>query len=213
MQRYDLIAFSLIAFVAVVAAAVSLDPKGFSIQAWQPLMASIITLGGAGIVYRGATLAYRAAMAKVDLDREINRKSNRRRERGLYVRTRFALLVMYHDARHFGKTIQDPTKPHTSTIVELSSLTFRTRDSFGEAWQQMDAFPTHIVDLLFRIQTQLLNVDDALVRLGDELKLEWMPIRTPEGLADLREALNEIDKYAVSSFAAIGNVLETMPED
>jgi hypothetical protein len=68
-KKYDLLAISLLIFSAVVVTAISVDPKGFALRDWQPLLAALLTLGGAGIVYRGATLAYRAAMSKVDLDR------------------------------------------------------------------------------------------------------------------------------------------------
>ena len=71
-QRFDLIAISFLVFSAMIAVGLATDPKGFSLKEWQPLMASFVALGA-------ASLAYKAAMAKVDYDRarelrELSRK-------------------------------------------------------------------------------------------------------------------------------------------
>src|SRR6266436_9830515 len=69
----------------------------FHLKDWQPLMAAVIALSCAAVVYRGATLAYTAAMAKVDFNREINQRSEKRKALGLCLRLEFAFNVLRHE--------------------------------------------------------------------------------------------------------------------
>jgi hypothetical protein len=50
MRKYDLLAISLLIFSAILVTAMAIDPKGFSLQAWQPLMAGILALGGGAFI-------------------------------------------------------------------------------------------------------------------------------------------------------------------
>jgi hypothetical protein len=76
-RKYDLLAISLLIFSAALVAWLGLfgPTNTTKWKDWQPLLAAIIALGGASIVYRGAMLAYRASMAKVDLDRRLSDRS------------------------------------------------------------------------------------------------------------------------------------------
>jgi hypothetical protein len=50
MRKYDAIAISLLMFSVILVTAISIDPKGFSLKEWQPIMAAILALGGAIVI-------------------------------------------------------------------------------------------------------------------------------------------------------------------
>lgn len=164
-QKYDLLAISLLVFSAIIVSAITMDPKGFSLSQWQPLMAAVLALGGAGIIYRGATLAYRASMAKIDLDREVHQREARRHARGIFLRVRFCAFIMRDDARYFAKLSTTPNDEKAYAFIP-SQLTFRTADNIEEAWSNLDAFPSRIAHLLARIRIDLYNFRNAINKLG-----------------------------------------------
>jgi hypothetical protein len=86
MRKFELLAFSLLTFSTVVVTAIAIDPKGFSLQAWQPLMAAIIALGGGALAFRGA-------MAKVELDRVVHDAQQLQRQKNLHTRSFFILRL------------------------------------------------------------------------------------------------------------------------
>src|ERR1051325_9564994 len=64
-QRYDLLAFSLLAISVTFTAWVGISgPIRFAdLQPWQPLIAAVIALGAAMLAYHAGMKNYRAAMA------------------------------------------------------------------------------------------------------------------------------------------------------
>ncbi len=168
VRKHDLLAICLLMFTSVLVAAMATDPKGFSILAWQQLLAALVALVGAGIIFRGATLAYRAAMAKIDLDRELNQREVRRRQRGFYLRTRFAAFVIAHDTRHFAKLLSLPEEGEPKRQFKPSAAKLRTAEGVEEAWANLDVFPGTVAEELFSLKREIINYEHIVRLFGDE---------------------------------------------
>jgi len=197
-RKYDLIAISLLMFSVVIVTAMTFDPKGFSLKEWQPLMAALVALGSAGVVYRGARLAYQASMEKVDLDREIHLKEVRRRQRGIFLRTALVAHIMQYDANLFCGLMKGPkTRDEPPITMEPATIVLRTVTAFDEAWSNLDAFPKSVAEDISRLKTHLYNIEDALHRLGPaQFEIPFEPSLTgSQKLLD--EALNFVARYSL----------------
>jgi hypothetical protein len=192
MRKYDLIAISLLMFSAVLVAAISVDPKGFSLKEWQPIMAAVLTLGGAGIVYRGATLAYRAAMAKVEFDREINQRDLRRKARGILLKVSFGAHVIFHDTQEYSKQLSYP--PYgAEKVINVGKL--RALDELNEAWDNMHLFPSKITNAITSLRIAIFNIEEACRELGPS-DIQIGKFRSPPRFTDLRNALKRASEFA-----------------
>jgi hypothetical protein len=156
LRKYDAIAISLLVFSVVLVTAISIDPKGFALREWQQLIAAILTLGGAGIVYRGATLAYKAAMAKVDLDRETTDRLDKRKRLALYLKIIFATRIMSHEAELLLKRLQ---KREKTRIFKSTDIRIKIPAAIDEAWNSLDAFPMTISKKLSLIRASFYNFE------------------------------------------------------
>jgi hypothetical protein len=116
----------------------------------------MIALGGAAIVYRGATLAYAAAMAKVDLDREATERSDRRRRLALYLKIIFATRIMRHEAELLLKRLRK--RPQNQTFV-ATSIQIKSPAVLDEAWNSLDLFPMTISEKLSVIRASYYNFE------------------------------------------------------
>jgi hypothetical protein len=163
VRKYDLLAIGLLMLSIILVTAMVFDPKGFSIKEWQPLMAAFVAVGAAGIAYQGATLAYRASMHKVNLDRSIQEREVRRRQRGIYLRTALAAHIMHHCCQ----ALQGPhEKEMTANTFYPTTMIFRIDAAIDDAWQNLDAFSRSTADDLLRLKVQIYNYERATNRLG-----------------------------------------------
>jgi hypothetical protein len=161
-KQLDLLAICLLVTSAVLSVWLGVwGPTNTTLwKDWQPLMASIIALVGAALVYRGATLAYNASMAKVDHDRAIDAREVRRKTRGICLRAVFALHIVESEADLFMKSIATlPVGPSHRTYLE--NLTFRTAEDLNEAWGNLDVFPQELAVQFADIKIMLLNLSDC----------------------------------------------------
>jgi hypothetical protein len=191
-QRFDQLAMSLLIFSTVLVIAIAVDPKGFALRDWQPMMAAILALGGAGIVYRGATLTYRAAMAKVDFDREVHPKENLQRERGIFLRTKFAALVVRDEARSYSKDMEKIDISNFLQELDPKDFVFRTKVAIDDAWSNLEVFPPRISDHIDMVKQELLNVENALARVAEQIASGPASRINTVALGDLRSALSAI---------------------
>jgi hypothetical protein len=140
----------------------------FHLKDWQPLMASMIALGGAAVVYRGAKLAYVAAMAKVDFDRELNQRNEKRKALGLCLRLDFAMNVLRHEAEVLRDSIPDGfvTK---SWQVKAAWINLREPEALIEAWNSLESFPPWIAEGLFSIRGNIYDLTQFKDVLGETI--------------------------------------------
>jgi hypothetical protein len=141
----------------------------FHLQEWQPLMASVIALSGAAVVYRGATLAYAAAMAKIEFDRELERRKEIRRDLGLCLRLSFALKVIAHESRALRKSIPKDFNMGADQTKQVKAAWFALRepDALIEAWNSLESFPPWIAQGLSEIRSSLYDMAQFKDVCGD----------------------------------------------
>lgn len=152
-KGWDLLAISFLMFAAVMSIWLGLwgPTNTTSWKEWQPLMAAFVALGA-------AALAYKAAMAKVELDRKVAREADERRMVGLYLRVGFAARVLQHEATILNRRLE---KPSLGTKT-LSSKTFHLGDipaPLTEAWTEIALFPRSIAGSLSAIRIAFYNLD------------------------------------------------------
>jgi hypothetical protein len=164
----------------------------FHLKDWQPLMAALIALGGASIVYRGATLAYTAAMAKVDFDRELNQRNEKRKALGLCLRLDFAINVL----RHEGETMRDnvPDGYNFTKDKKINSDWFDVEepDALINAWNNLDVFPSTIANHLSTIRGILYDFGQYKAAFGDMVWDLSVGIKVPTELMRVRAAAENL---------------------
>jgi hypothetical protein len=211
MRKYDTLAISLLIFSAVLTAAISIDPKGFALRDWQPLIAALLALGGASIVYRGATLAYRAAMAKVDFDREVLFKTERRKVLGLCFRLKHSLQVLRHEAVHIAELISEPNDSHEIEFKsERAKLT--PPEALFEAWGALENFPQKLVLSLSEVRGGVYDIDVFLkFSAGNTFKIQFES-DTPAEIQFLRNATSAVVKSCEVAIGDINSLIRNLTE-
>jgi hypothetical protein len=139
-QRYDLFAVSFLMFAAVFVVWLTVDPKGFALKDWQPLMASFVALGA-------ATLAYNAAMAKVNYDRARELRELSRKRLGIYLRLRYAAAELVRQTNNV-KLALGMNVTRGKRNVPVYSITIGNPKELEEAWANLDLFPVAVSMLI-----------------------------------------------------------------
>ncbi|RTM14801.1 MAG: hypothetical protein EKK33_04385 [Bradyrhizobiaceae bacterium] len=199
MQRNDLLAFSLLVFSVVVLIAISIDPKGFSIKDWQPLMAAVIALVGAGTVFRGATLAYNAAIKKIDFDREVHQSQNDRRRLGVLLRARFVIFSF----REKLILIQNSLRVEHAEPEQLDVSSF---PGMQEAWEALEELPGNVPTEFSNLRTVAAVFDQLASRRPQSRKAE----HPDHNLIALQGTVDEVIDVATRIFDAIEVELESI---
>ncbi len=181
MLRYrdGLLAFAFLSVAGVIAVAMIVDPKGFSIRDWQTLLAAFVALGAAG-------LAYQAAMAKVELDRTTAMRSERRKALGLALRLEYALRLAEHEAGYLRDRIPAIKNTGHEFFVRSDQLRLTEYAPILECWDNLEHFPNWIAERLGSLRTYYYDVANVLTHLGEQ---EWTISpgeRIPDGLRELR---------------------------
>ncbi len=171
-----------------------------ALKDWQPLIAAFVALGGASLVYRGARLAYLAAMAKVDLDREMQAREVRRRKRGIYLRVSIVIPVLFRDCEQFLVWLKTIENMQSDQVVNVDTTRFTftkiSEDGLEEAWNNLDAFPRVIAVQIRKLKIGVINVEVALraIERQPKFKRDELPapvINIRKFLMSLKDDCNE----------------------
>jgi hypothetical protein len=144
-RRYELLAIGLLIFSALLTVWLGvLGPTNTTTwKEWQPLMASVLAIGGALIVYRGAKLAYSAAMAKVDLDREVHARESARLTLGVCIRLEFSLRQLLYEVREQFALVPDWDRQREFTVY-TKDFNLTMQPKLDEAWANLDRLPRRL---------------------------------------------------------------------
>jgi hypothetical protein len=151
-QRYDLLAICLLIFSAILVTAMGTDPKGFSVRDWQPLMAAFVALGA-------ASLAYHAAMAKLEHDRYVSDEEQRRKALGICLRLRFGAGAQKHDIDNLIYRIRPLDHITFQREVAADALSVCRQPAIEEAWENVDLFPADLALALNNVQLGRSNYE------------------------------------------------------
>jgi hypothetical protein len=168
IRKHDTLAVSLLIFSGILTAWLGVfGPTNTTTwKDWQPLIAAVIALGGAGVVYRGAMLTYKAAMEKVELDRQIHLREIRRRRRGIILRVSHAVYMISEETDDFLVALRSPRIGQPPKHVDVFELKFRSLEGVDEAWANLDVFPADIAREFSRLKVAMLNFEEARNALG-----------------------------------------------
>jgi hypothetical protein len=171
----------------VVGVPVALQVNLQQLKDWQTLSAALVALGA-------ATVAYRAAMAKVTLDRELSDRELLRRKVGLYLRLEFALTLLKAEA--FSIERRTRVGSHAPQCIDLKVT---DAPEIDEAWTHIEFFPRPLIKELHRVRL-------ALRFLRNTIREEGVTV------LDRRtcEALNE---YATRAVRACETIIELIRRD
>jgi hypothetical protein len=132
-------------------------------------MAAVIALGGAATVFRGARLAYAASMAKVDFDRELQQRGEKRKALGLCLRLDFAINILWHEAEVLLRSIPDGDHIAKPREVQASQVNAREPDALVEAWNNLESIPPWIVEELSNIRISIYDFGHFREVVGDRV--------------------------------------------
>lgn len=130
-------AVGIVLIVTIVIAAAGPD---FKLKDWQPLMAAVLAL-------IGGALAYRGAMAKVDLDREVAAAEIKSKKLGVFSRIRFDIFLILAEAGANLEAIPLETPVKGTVLISIKELSFGGAE-LNEAWNSLELFPIEALPAL-----------------------------------------------------------------
>lgn len=131
MKNSDVWPISLLLFAATFAAWLGISGP-LDLRNWQTLIAGIIAIGA-------AVMTYRAAMAKVNYDRETAEREVDRRKIGLLLKTDLALRMLADQADTYRSVLEEPRALDFHIAADHFQLDEPAE--LHEAWENMDVFP------------------------------------------------------------------------
>jgi hypothetical protein len=166
-----LLSVALVVGVLIVWIGVNGAIRLSDLQPWQPLIAALVALIAAGLAYRGA-------MAKVDLDRETAITDRRRKQQGILIRLEVAL-------RH-TLTVMGSGEVKDLDDVLLLKIHMTKPAEVNEAWENLDLLDEPLAILIGDLWREYDQLHTAFL-LEDEIESRSF---------DLKGFLNVISKCA-----------------
>ena len=139
------------------------------LKEWQPLLAALVALGA-------GSLAYRGAMAKVNLDREESERKRSSERLGLFLRLRASLERVSFEAERKVKLIESdvPGKFVSTLALSVHQLAVYTPSELTDAWNRIDAIPAGIIADIDTLRTLLPLIASELERFsGNTWNIEF----------------------------------------
>jgi len=133
-----------------------------ALQPWQTLIAAFVALGA-------ATLAYRGAMAKVELDREEAERKRANERRGLYLRLRSRLKTLEGFTADVQSQIRRRSSESGSPIpVSYSLMTIPEVEELEEVWKNLHLFPNSAFPIIDDLRVILPRARRSLASVKEK---------------------------------------------
>jgi hypothetical protein len=194
MRKYDLLAISLLMFSVILVTAMAIDPKGFSLQAWQPLMAAIIALGAGALAFRGA-------MAKVEFDRTVHEAQKRQRQKNLHTKLLYSALIFRADMR---KVVEKFKVQYLGSSALRTAKDFEVDwpSEFDEVWNNIDILDETSAELLANLKYNYRPFRDAVSALdrNENWDIKW---RIPTEIEGAVKSLKEVETFATDFVSSL----------
>jgi len=208
-QRYDLIAFSLLAIAACAIAMVTIRgpiPASYEVlRDFQPIAAAFVALGA-------AALAYHAAMARVRHDQQ--EAKGRYRTESLIV----CLRLEQATQRVFNRVIRviERIDDEENIVEELGGRRTLDHDDvaieggteFEDAWQRLDLLPEGAISNLYYLRNSL----QAMTVLMNRHKSDppWEVVKYSNGHVGMNDFLDEWRSHSAALKNSSYDLLTTM---
>lgn len=175
----------LLCIVAIVIA-IALDPN-FKLKDWQTFMAACIAL-------IGGTMAYRGAMAKVQLDRELANYQQRRHRLTLMLKLQLALELFASEVKRQRLWADVPIMAGIRK-VSVSDFTFDYPPELQQAWDNLDLFGSEVVTALANIRSTTRTIDGSNRIWGDRQLWEYDWLKVPMEIRNMIKILSDLETY------------------
>lgn len=154
---------------------------------WQTLLAAIIA---PSIALIAAIVAYKAAISKVELDREIIESERANAKLSLYLRLRTQLVRIAGECSRASHNISDLLDiEDVKNVWSWYSRPFEDAPEIGEAWNNLFLFPAEAYSEfeIIREKVPLVNrlLSDALKEMEEKHTID--PTRIPYSIFELQE--------------------------
>jgi hypothetical protein len=167
------------------------DPSDFSLKDWQTFMAACIALVG-------GMMAYRGAMAKVNLDRDSADHRSRRERIALFLKVEMALSLLEGEVMRQRKWADIPiSKP--ARKISVSDFEFGHPPELDEAWNNLDLFADETVTTLGNIRSTLRTIDGNNRLWGPGATWEYTWIQMPDEIKRLIVVLTDLESFCRSA--------------
>jgi hypothetical protein len=145
-----------VGIVLILALVIVGSRDDFHLKDWQTLIAGAFALFG-------GTLAYWGAMAKVKQDGDLHRREFLRRQLSLYLKLDITVRNFRDTAneREAKITFVDP-----GAGISVGELDLEEPPELGEAWENLDVFPRHLI-------REIASIREGLRRL--EVLMDGLP--------------------------------------
>jgi hypothetical protein len=166
--------------------AIARDPD-FKLKDWQTFMAACVALVG-------GTMAYRGAMAKVNLDRDLAEFQRRRERLTLFLKLEMALTLLEGEVMRQRTWADVPVRAGTRKVA-VSDFVFDHPPELGEAWDSLDLFNDDTVTTLANIRSTLRTIDGNNRLWGEGTAWEYDWVRKPDEIKRLIVVLKDLESF------------------
>jgi hypothetical protein len=193
-QRYDLLAISGLMLAAVFSVWLGLwGPVDLSkLQQWQTLMAAIIA---PSLALLPATIAYKAAMAKVNFDREMHDAQERRRVLNVRKRLHFAVAIFWSEVIDLRKKMV-PVIGNKVEGIRADAITLNLPNEIHEAWEHADVLDPADFNRIANVKYNFTIIQRELRLLDSERVWSYYwPYDPPAELAQIIFAIKDLERF------------------
>lgn len=130
-----------------------------NLKEWQTLLSACIAFGG-------GAFAYKAAMLRIDFDRDQAEALSRRERDGAILRLQTSLLALRKNARDAKAFIE--SQPQRKTLgMPINGLGPLESINLEEAWQNLHLFPRDVAFMIANIRLNISGLDSAVKKHKD----------------------------------------------
>jgi hypothetical protein len=163
------------------------------LKEWQTLMAAIIA---PSIAFLAAIVAYRAAMAKVNFDREVHEETTRRQRRGLMLRLRFALEHAIDQGDALWKMLHLKVGNDGEITLTSKMLSVFSPPEIDEAWKDLGLFDETLARKIADIKIQCRQMEIVRSQWSSDQEWTFTASNPPEDLLLLAKLDGELDEQS-----------------
>lgn len=204
--RDGMLAFAFLTVAGVIAVAMVTDPRGFSIRDWQTLLAAFVALGA-------ATLAYQAAMSKVDFESGQARRAERKSALDLALKLQFDLIALEQQAAKIAERIPSGFEAEEPKIISLSKLYIVEPPAYAEAWNKLSIFPISISVGLCEIKRVLHRIERFAKEDGDHTWHIASGEDVPDVLREHRYAYTHLANASRQTLESLNDMADQLYDD
>jgi hypothetical protein len=168
----------------------------FKLKDWQTFMAACVALVG-------GTMAYRGAMAKVNLDRDLAEFQRRRVRLALFLKVEMALTLLEGEVMRQRKWADVSPTLVGMRKISVPDFKFNHPPELDQAWDNLDLFADETVTTLANIRSTLRTIDDNNRLWGDDISWVYDWLHLPDEIKRLIIVLKDLESFCLKAVREI----------